>query len=477
MTLLHQPGDVVRDRYQLVRELGRGSMGTTYEAMDRATGQSVAIKAVSLLATTDWKMLELFEREAQVLSNLDHPLIPNYIDYFHVDSDRDRIFYLAQELAVGRSLQERVEQGWIASEAEAISIATQILHVLCYLHQRVPPVIHRDIKPSNLIYRDDGTVMVVDFGAVRHIYRNTLTLGMTFVGTAGYMPPEQYQGRVRPASDLYSLGATLVFLLSGRSPDRLPQVRMRLNIQPYVTLSPPMLAWLERLLDPVLEDRTPSAQIALDQLQYLTVTDGVPSEPDHHRPTPEQAGQAITHPTSRRIRLKRSPQSIHLSILPCRHHPWVWVAIGALLFLGTPVILGSIVVIVGTFVQLLIGQATFPAFLFSWLILLNPVTVGVIFSLLFLLTHRVELYMDAQTFSLKHWFAGMPYKQRLGATRRIQGVRERQGLCALQYGLVPYPFGGFLDPMERLWIVQELTRFIDQVRSPVDTPVEPGDDP
>ncbi|TVQ22949.1 MAG: serine/threonine protein kinase, partial [Leptolyngbya sp. DLM2.Bin15] len=127
MKALHQPGDVVSDRYQIVQELGHGSSGTTYEAKDLTTHQPVALKVVSLLAASDWKVLELFEREAQVLANLDHPRIPNYIDYFNVDSVSDRLFYLAQELAVGLSLQARVDQGWIATEEEAKQIAAQIL--------------------------------------------------------------------------------------------------------------------------------------------------------------------------------------------------------------------------------------------------------------------------------------------------------------------------------------------------------------
>ena len=130
MDVLHQPGDIIGDRYRIVALLGRGSMGATYEAEDSHHDRKrVAIKALSLRDITDWKVLELFEREAQVLANLDRPAIPNYIDYFQIDSPRDRRFYLVQELAPGKSLAELVHKGWYGGEAEVKHIALQVLEI------------------------------------------------------------------------------------------------------------------------------------------------------------------------------------------------------------------------------------------------------------------------------------------------------------------------------------------------------------
>ncbi|WP_019503359.1 protein kinase [Pleurocapsa sp. PCC 7319] len=118
MKALHQQTEVIFYRYQIITVLGQGGMGTTYAAIDLTNSQLVAIKAVSLRQANEWKILELFEREAKVLANLDHTHIPNYLDYFELDSEDDRRFYLGQELVQGQSLAELVKQGWHVSEAE-----------------------------------------------------------------------------------------------------------------------------------------------------------------------------------------------------------------------------------------------------------------------------------------------------------------------------------------------------------------------
>ncbi|MFB2982892.1 serine/threonine protein kinase, partial [Microseira sp. BLCC-F43] len=153
MELLHQPGDIIAERYQIIDTLGQGGIGITYEAQDLHNSQLVAIKALSLRRMTDWKVLELFEREAKVLSQLNHPGIPRYLDYFQVDAPFDRQFYLVQELASGRSLSSLVENNWRPDELEVRRLAAQLLEILIYLHQLTPPVIHRDIQPRNLIIR------------------------------------------------------------------------------------------------------------------------------------------------------------------------------------------------------------------------------------------------------------------------------------------------------------------------------------
>ncbi|WP_287520745.1 serine/threonine-protein kinase, partial [Okeania sp. SIO2C2] len=175
------------------------------------------MKAVSFQQAKDWKILELFEREAKVIANLYHPQIPKYLNYFYIDTEQDRCFYLIRELVWGNSLATCVEKGWHPTEIQVKNMAIQILKILSYLHQLNPPIIHRDIKPENIILQPDGQVFLVDFGAVKDIYRQTISFSGTFVGTIGYMPPEQLQGKAYCASDLYSLGATLLYLLTHRS--------------------------------------------------------------------------------------------------------------------------------------------------------------------------------------------------------------------------------------------------------------------
>ena len=258
----HKAEDIIAQQYRIIRPLGEGGMGTTYEAVDLENSQKVAIKVVSLRQMTDWKILELFEREAKVLANLHHPAIPKYIDYFQADSLNDRCFYLVQELAEGESLAELIDKGWRTGEAEIKQIALQILEILQYLHNLNPPVIHRDIKPKNIIRQADGKVFLVYFGAVQDVYRSTLTRGSTFVGTLDYMPPEQLRVQAVFGSDLYSLGATLLYLLLGRSPAVLPMKRMKIDFRERVQISSHFADWLEKMLEPAVEDRFATAKYA-----------------------------------------------------------------------------------------------------------------------------------------------------------------------------------------------------------------------
>jgi serine/threonine protein kinase len=258
---------IIDDRYQLVELLGEGGSGSTYRAMRLSDGATVAVKILSLRHLNDWKQLELFEREAKVLAQISHPQIPEYLEYFHIDTPDNRAFYIVQQLAPGRPLTDWVQSGWHATEAEVRDIASQLLEILQYLHHQSPPLIHRDLKPHNIIRNDDGRVFLVDFGAVQDVYHNTLLKGCTVAGTFGYMAPEQFRGAAVPASDLYGLGATILYLLTHRSPADLPQERLKLSFRAHVNISNHFADWLELMLEPDTADRFASADIALSALQ------------------------------------------------------------------------------------------------------------------------------------------------------------------------------------------------------------------
>ncbi|MEP6490182.1 ankyrin repeat domain-containing protein [Microcoleus vaginatus GB2-A3] len=268
------PHNLVK-HYQIKKLLGEGGSSTTYEAVDLQTHQRVALKALSLQKMNDWKVLELFEREANVLSKLNHPGIPRYLDYFYVDTPDNRCFYIVQELAQGQSLASLVENGWHASEPEIQRIATQILEILVYLHSQTPPVIHRDIKPENIVFKSpinsrkpkDWEVCLVDFGAVQNTYYNTLMRGSTVVGTYGYMAPEQFLGQAVPATDLYGLGGTLLYLLTHRSPAELPTNILEKDFRSQIQISSAFANWLKKAIAPDLENRFNSAKEALELLR------------------------------------------------------------------------------------------------------------------------------------------------------------------------------------------------------------------
>ena len=266
MFSIHQPQEIIHQKYRITGILDKGGVAITYSAVNLETDFSVAIKVISLKQLNDWKQIELFEREAEVLQKLNHPAIAQYIDYFDIETDTDKAFYLVQQLAPGKSLAQLVESGWRVSEEEVKNIAKQILSILSYLHSLEPPVIHRDIKPSNLIRDNDGKIYLVDFGAVQNTYYNTLTQGSTVVGTYGYMAPEQFRGQALPATDLYSLGATLLYLLTHRSPAELPQDTLKLDFRNSVDISESFADWLDKILEPDLEDRFSNAEVALTEL-------------------------------------------------------------------------------------------------------------------------------------------------------------------------------------------------------------------
>ncbi|MEM9219679.1 MAG: protein kinase [Cyanobacteria bacterium P01_F01_bin.150] len=281
--LLHQ-------RYQLLETLGQGSVGTTYRAIDHQSKRQVAIKRLSLRHAADWKVIELFEREATVLARLDHPQIPQYLDYFVEDrgvggveavgevegveavggvgGQQTRYFYIVQQLAEGESLADWIEQGGRFTEREIRAIALQILDILEYLHGLEPPVVHRDLKPQNLIRQPDGTIVLVDFGAVATTYYQTMMRGSTVVGTYGYMAPEQFRGQAVPATDLYGLGATLLFLLTRRSPAELPTQQLKVQFRSHLQLSATFTDWLEQLLEPTIKTRFSSATEAKKALKF-----------------------------------------------------------------------------------------------------------------------------------------------------------------------------------------------------------------
>ena len=262
MELLQQ-SSTIKENYRILHTLGTGGLGTTYAAENLKTKEKVAIKALSLERVNEWKAVELFEREAKILEQLDHPAIPSYLDYFQTDTENNRSFYLVQQLAPGKSLYELIESGWKPQIAEVKDIARQLLEILVYLQQFNPPIIHRDLKPQNIIRQSNGKIFLVDFGAVQDTYHHTVTGGSTVVGTFGYMAPEQFRGWADITTDLYGLGTTLLFLLTRQDPSELPQKNLKIQFRDRVCLARDFYDWLDRLLAPASEDRFASAQQAL----------------------------------------------------------------------------------------------------------------------------------------------------------------------------------------------------------------------
>ncbi|WP_445245867.1 serine/threonine protein kinase [Microcoleus sp. OTE_8_concoct_300] len=164
--------EILADRYQCDRRLGKQAGRQTLLARDLKTQQQVVVKLLSFSSDFNWEDLKLFEREVETLKSLSHPAIPRYLDSFEIDTPNRKGFALVQTYIEAKSLQEYLSDGRTFSESEVKQLATALLDILAYLHQRHPPVIHRDIKPSNILLKNRsgnsvGEVYLVDFGAVQ----------------------------------------------------------------------------------------------------------------------------------------------------------------------------------------------------------------------------------------------------------------------------------------------------------------------
>jgi serine/threonine protein kinase len=264
-----QAEQLLQNRYQLQSLLGNNGIRQTWLALDLQAPdvqkKQVVVKILAFGGAVQWDDLKLFEREAQILQQLNHPRIPKYVDYFCID-DQTLWFGLVQEYIPGESLKELLVLGKRFTQKQARKIAVEVLNILTVLHELNPVVLHRDIKPSNLIWGEDDSIYLVDFGAVQDKAAKE-GVSFTVVGTYGYAPMEQFGGRAVAASDLYALGASLIHLLTGTSPSDLPQRNLRIQFSDRVNLSPSFVSWLEKMTEPAPEQRFATAQQALIALK------------------------------------------------------------------------------------------------------------------------------------------------------------------------------------------------------------------
>jgi outer membrane protein assembly factor BamB/tRNA A-37 threonylcarbamoyl transferase component Bud32 len=275
------PGDRLQDRYEIRKFLSKGGMGAVYLARDIRfpnVDKLVAVKEmISAIrdSVTSRISLETFEREANILASLSHPAIPKVFDYFH----EERRVYLIIEFIEGTDLESLLSEIDYALPQENVADwAIQICDVLSYLHNHKPsPIVFRDMKPSNIMLRQDGRVVLIDFGIAKVFQAGKRG---TMIGTEGYSPPEQYRGIAEPRGDVYALGATLHHLLTKRDPRKEPPFTFQdhaiRDFNPTVTTE--LEAVIHRALEYEIEDRYPSAEeMKQDLLRVLKPSDSVPS--------------------------------------------------------------------------------------------------------------------------------------------------------------------------------------------------------
>ncbi|MFN4269948.1 MAG: protein kinase domain-containing protein [Thermosynechococcus sp.] len=273
---------LLNDQYKAIKVLGRGGFGTTYLAIDTKLpgNPTCVIKQLRPAATAPHILAmarELFLREATTLGKVgNHPQLPRLLGYFENGDE----FYLVQEYVEGLTLQQEVKRFGPKSEEEVKQVLQEVLPILDYLHKN--SVIHRDIKPANLIRRDiDKRLVLIDFGAVKDKVTQAMvenapelsTFTSFAVGTPMYAPPEQMAMRPVYASDIYALGVTCVYLLTGKSPkeiERDPRTGEWHWKRHVKTISPEFAALLDKMLEDAVKNRYQSAMDVLVDLQLLT---------------------------------------------------------------------------------------------------------------------------------------------------------------------------------------------------------------
>jgi serine/threonine-protein kinase len=277
------PGTFIGDRYRIETLLGQGGFGRTYLVSDQqCLGALCVLKEffpITQQENTFRKALELFQREAKVLQKLDHPQIPQFLNWFE---DRERVCII-QEYIDGKTywelLNQRLERGRVFCEAEVVRLLKDLLPVLDYLHSC--HVIHRDISPDNIMFsRQRGKPILIDLGIVREavtqgyysqISHNATLGAVSLVGKRGYSPPEQIlMGQCYPSSDLYSLAVTALVLLTGRSPTNLfDSHAMEWQWQNYVEVSDTLRQIFSRMLVEKPKERYQSAKEVIADLSAL----------------------------------------------------------------------------------------------------------------------------------------------------------------------------------------------------------------
>jgi branched-chain amino acid transport system substrate-binding protein len=292
-------GQLLNNRYRIVKLLGQGGFGAVYRAWDVNLSGPCAIKENS---ETSPAAQNQFTREASILYNLRHPNLPKVTDHFSVQGQGQ---YLVMEYIEGQDLQEMIDQaGEPLTEAQVLPWIMQVCEALNYLHHRTPPIIHRDIKPANVRITPEGTVYLVDFGIAK-LYdpERKTTLGARAV-TPGYSPFEQYGQKSTDArTDVYALGATLYTALTGRLPLESIERVGGATLSPPRTLnpgiSPPVEAAILRAMALMPEQRYQEIMQLKEALSTPTETQASVIPPLIFSAIPTQGIQATTpQPTS-----------------------------------------------------------------------------------------------------------------------------------------------------------------------------------
>lgn len=308
---LRNENEILEDRYQIEKFLGKGGFGATYFVRDlKLKGKRRALKEVPTL------MFD--ETEVNVLSQLHHPSIPDILDRF----EKDGMVYLILEFGGSQTLSQYCKaQGGQIPLAVALPWMRQVCEALDYLHSQTPPIIHRDLKPDNILVDENNRVMLIDFGISKESNESLYTRTVARAASLGFSPPEQVLGTgTDERSDIYAFGATFYYVLTGTVPPGAHERVAGKNLVPvhqFAPETPPILCEvIEKALQLNMNERPQTVREILDVLEQVEVDDLGPN-PHAMRtvrlgsdfPTASTRSSASSRPVSRPIFIQDTTQT------------------------------------------------------------------------------------------------------------------------------------------------------------------------
>lgn len=213
---MRKTGELIDGRYKILRKLGEGGMSVVYLAVNEKVNKHWAIKEVKKEGVENFETVhQRLLTEADILKRLHHPNLPDIVDII----ENEETFLLVMDYIEGRQLESIVQEYGPQNEETVVNWGKQLCDVLSYLHSQNPPIIYRDMKPANVMVQKDGKVVLIDFGTARE-FKKSQAEDTLCLGTCGYAAPEQYEGQGQSdiRTDIYCLGVTLYYLLTGHNP-------------------------------------------------------------------------------------------------------------------------------------------------------------------------------------------------------------------------------------------------------------------
>jgi hypothetical protein len=322
-TVLLKSVDIDIPGYKILRPIGEGGMASVFLAIQQSLDREVALKVMSPVLAANSEFASRFLIEGKITAKLQHP---NLVTVYDIGS-HNSVYYLAAEYIPGGTLKERIAEGGL-SVAEILDITSDIAQGLDFAHQK--GFVHRDVKPGNVLFRNDGRVVLADFGIAKAMDgSNSSTVAGSSIGTPDYMSPEQARGEpVDGRSDLYSLGTVLYEMLQGHPPYQAsdPFTVALMHVTQPVPELPAEHAWLQPLVTGLMAkqpaERYNTGASFVDALHKL-IKDAPESVNLHQSQARKGGGNRISGSSATQQRTR-----VNLSQSAQERPAWLWPAVG-----------------------------------------------------------------------------------------------------------------------------------------------------